>query len=111
MDPNTLLKKKCVPCEIGTPPMPIEEAKKYLNEMSGWLLLGNKITKDYKFPDFKTALDFVNQIGKVAESEGHHPDILLSWGRVNVSLITHKAHGLTENDFIMATKIDHLKTS
>jgi len=64
------------------------------------------ITKTYIFPDFKTALDFVNRVGAVAESEGHHPDIALAWGRVDVKTYTHKIDGLTESDFVLAAKVD-----
>ena len=66
------------------------------------------LTRDFKFPDFRKALDFVNRVGEVAEEQGHHPDILLTWGRAEVTLWTHKIDGLTESDFIMAAKIDEL---
>jgi 4a-hydroxytetrahydrobiopterin dehydratase len=66
------------------------------------------LTRDFKFPDFLQALEFVNRVGAVAEEQGHHPDILLTWGRVEITLWTHKIDGLTESDFIMAAKIDQL---
>jgi len=66
------------------------------------------LERHFKFPDFKTALDFVNKVGDVAEEQGHHPDIHLSWGKVHVTIWTHKIDGLTESDFIFAAKIDRL---
>jgi 4a-hydroxytetrahydrobiopterin dehydratase len=66
------------------------------------------LSKAFTFPDFKTALEFVNQVGAVAEEEGHHPDLCLSWGKVDVTTWTHKIDGLTESDFILAAKIDRL---
>lgn len=69
------------------------------------------ITKTFLFPDFKKALDFVNRCGELAESEGHHPDLCLSWGQVDVKIYTHKARGLTESDFILAAKIDRLSVA
>lgn len=103
-----LLSKKYVPYDSGIKPMSPQEASEILKQTPDWFIVGNKITKDFKFPDFKTALDFVNKIGKLAEKERHHPDILLSWGKVNVTLTTHDANGLTENDFNLAAKIDKL---
>lgn len=103
-----LLSKKCVLREIGTKPMSPQEVSEMIKQIPDWFIVGNKITKDFKFPDFKTALEFVNKIGQLAENEGHHPDILLSWGKVNITLTTHDTNGLTEKDFLLATKIDQL---
>ena len=72
---------------------------------------GHHITRAFTFPDFKQALDFVNRVGTVAEAQGHHPDILLTWGKAEITLWTHKIDGLTESDFIMAAKIDALPES
>lgn len=69
---------------------------------------GHHLTKDYKFPDFRQALEFVNRVGELAERQGHHPDLLLAWGRVGVKTWTHAINGLTESDFILAAKIDQL---
>lgn len=102
--------QKCVPCEGGTKPMTAEEAKPYLEEVKNWKLEddGKKIEKKFKFRDFKEALAFVNNIGEIAEAEGHHPDIELGWGRVEVELSTHAIGGLSVNDFILAAKINKL---
>lgn len=104
-----LLAKKCVACEGGMPPMTADEANKYTAEVLGWeLLAGKKIRKEYTFKDFKEAMAFVNKIAAVAESERHHPDISIFWNKVKLELWTHAVNGLSENDFIMAAKIDHL---
>ncbi len=106
-----LASKKCVPCEGGTPSMPRADAEKLLREVEGWELVDSgvlKIRKNFKFKDFKEALEFVNKVGKIAESEGHHPDICLGWGRVEIILFTHAIKGLFDSDFIMAAKIDKL---
>jgi 4a-hydroxytetrahydrobiopterin dehydratase len=105
----SLAEKHCVPCRGGVPPLQGDELAKLLAEVPGWQLIENHhIIKEFKFPDFKTALDFVNKVGAVAEQEGHHPDLYLSWGRVEVKTWTHKINGLTESDFILAAKIDRL---
>jgi len=79
------------------------------SQVSGWQVVNDHhLEKSYSFPDFKTALDFVNRVGEIAEQEGHHPDLYLSWGKVGVKTWTHKIDGLTESDFILAAKIDHL---
>ncbi len=105
---SELSKKKCVPCVSGTPPLGGEELLRFFRELEeGWELKEEKqIVKDYRFKDFKEALTFVNDIGKIAEEEGHHPDITLSWGKVKVLFWTHKIKGLTESDFILAAKCD-----
>jgi len=106
-----LLHKKCKPCEGGTKPLTPDEYSSYLNkELSGWVVIEKKmIEKKYKLKDFKEALAFVNKVGELAESEGHHPNIFLyGWNKVKISLTTHAIGGLSENDFIMAAKIDHL---
>ncbi len=105
-----LKKEKCVPCEIGGEPLngkEILEMAKFVN--SRWSIEGEKfIRRDFKFKNFKKALEFVNIIGALAEEEGHHPDIELGWGRVSVKFTTHNIGGLSSNDFIMASKIDDL---
>jgi 4a-hydroxytetrahydrobiopterin dehydratase len=105
---NGLADKKCAPCEGGTPPLPREEAERLLGELDGWQLVkdGKELEKEYRFPDFRQALGFVNRLGEVAESEGHHPDLYLGWGKVKVNLSTHSVGGLSENDFIVAAKAD-----
>ncbi len=103
-----LTAQKCVPCEGGMMPLTIQEAEILMQQLSGWTLSPDvrKLSKSYKFQDFADALAFTNKIGAVAESEGHHPDIGLHWGKVDVSLTTHAVGGLSPNDFILASKID-----
>jgi 4a-hydroxytetrahydrobiopterin dehydratase len=107
-----LADKTCTPCRGGIPPMTANEAKQFLEQTPGWMLdaAGTRIERTFKFPNFKKALDFVDQIGSLAEAEGHHPDIRFGWGYCTVELYTHKIKGLHENDFIMAAKIDELAT-
>ena len=104
-----LADKHCIPCRGGVPPLKGEELRKYADQLSGWNVIDeHHITKTFKFPDFKQALDFVNAAGAVAEEEGHHPDLLLAWGKVEVTIWTHKINGLTESDFVLAAKIDRV---
>lgn len=103
--------KKCVPCEGGTPPlkgMALEILQNKLGE--SWKVIEeHHLEKEFRFKNFKDALAFTNKVGALAESENHHPDIQLSWGKVKIVTWTHKAFGLTENDFILAAKIDEIK--
>lgn len=104
-----LADKKCVPCRGGTPPLRGKELETLHNSVPAWTVTNeHQIHREFRFPDFRQALDFVNRVGDIAESEGHHPDILLSWGKAEITLWTHKIDGLTESDFIMAAKIDRL---
>jgi 4a-hydroxytetrahydrobiopterin dehydratase len=105
-----LATQHCVPCRGGVPPLQGAELQELLNRLNGnWKAIdGHHLWKRFDFPDFVTALDFVNRIGEEAEREGHHPDIHLSWGRVDVEIWTHKIDGLTESDFILAARIDRL---
>ncbi len=106
---DQLADKKCVPCRGGTPPLKGEELDALHKSVPKWTVTnGHHLTREYKFPDFAKALDFVNKVGAVAEEQGHHPDILLAWGKAEVKLWTHKIDGLTESDFIMAAKIDRV---
>ena len=101
-----LSKKHCIPCRGGVPPLkgePLAQLYKQLN--NGWKLVDeHHLEKEYLFKNFQEALAFVNKIGAIAEEEGHHPDILLSYGKVLVQIWTHKINGLTESDFILAAK-------
>ena len=113
MSRQSLAERKCVPCRGGTPPLKGNDLSAFhrmLGDPTHWNVVNqHHIVRTYKFPDFKSALTFVNQVGELAEEQGHHPDILLAWGKVEVTLWTHAVDGLTESDFIMAAKIDELK--
>ena len=105
----SLADKHCVPCRGGAPPLVGEELDKMKAHAPGWEVVdGHHLARQFAFPDFKTALDFVNRVGAVAEEQGHHPDLRLSWGKVDIRTWTHKIDGLTESDFILAAKIDRL---
>ena len=105
-----LAKKHCVPCRGGVPPLKGGELEKLLKELGNdWHVVNeHHLEKRYFFPDFQTGLDFTNQVGQLAELEGHHPDIHLAYGHVTIILWTHKIDGLTESDFILAAKCDEL---
>lgn len=104
-----LADKTCVPCKGGVPPLKGAELEKFHRSVPQWTIANeHHLQREYKFPDFKEALDFVNRVGALAEEQGHHPDIFLAWGKVGITLWTHKIDGLTESDFIMAAKIDRL---
>ena len=106
----SLAEKHCVPCRGGVPALKGEDLEKLKAQVPGWQVANeHHLLKTYSFPDFKTALDFVNKAGAIAEEEGHHPDLLLTWGKVEVKIWTHKIDGLTESDFILAAKIDALR--
>jgi 4a-hydroxytetrahydrobiopterin dehydratase len=104
-----LADKKCVPCRGGVPPLKGKELEALHRVVPSWNVVNeHHISRAYTFPDFKQALEFVNRVGALAEEQGHHPDILLAWGKAEITLWTHKINGLTESDFIMAAKIDRL---
>jgi len=108
---SDLTSKRCIQCEEGTTPLPEDEEKRLFAELSGWMLDRKKIHtihKLYKLKGFRGAVDFVNRIADLAEEEGHHPDIYISYRYVTVALWTRKIFGLSENDFILAAKIDRL---
>jgi len=105
-----LSQKKCIPCSKGTPPLKGDLLKSLQKQLQpGWKVIDEKrLEKEYAFKDFKEALIFTHKVGVLAEQEGHHPDIHLSWGKVKIELWTHKINGLSENDFILAAKCDVL---
>lgn len=103
---NDLIKKHCVPCESGEGKLEINKIKEYLPLVHDWMLIGDTIKRDFKFKDFKEAINFTNKVAEIAEEEGHHPDIYIFYNKVSLSLSTHAAKGLTENDFILAAKIN-----
>lgn len=113
MNQEKLSDKKCVPCEGGLSPFSQELSIKYLDKLSSnWRFLPKhaytKIHKKFKFKNFKYAMDFANKVAKIAESENHHPDLHISWGLCEVEISTHAIGGLSENDFILASKIDEI---
>jgi 4a-hydroxytetrahydrobiopterin dehydratase len=104
-----LAEQHCVPCRGGVPPLKGEQLMPFAEQLADWKIVEeHHVAKSFPFPDFKTALDFVNRVGAVAEAEGHHPDLCLAWGKVDVQIYTHKIRGLTESDFVLAAKIDQL---
>ena len=108
-----LHKKKCVPCEGNIPPFDMKEIHKYLKKINGWEVKNKNnsyfLEKNYKFKNFKISQLFVNEVGKIAETESHHPDIYFGWGYAQVIIFTHAIKGLAESDFILASKIDQIK--
>ena len=109
---NDLTAKKCEPCEGGTSPLTTSQAEAYMEQTPAWQLITDdphKINRDLQFKDFVEAMKFVNRVADVAEEEGHHPNIYISWNKVNLELYTHSIGGLSVNDFIMAAKIDALE--
>ena len=112
---TSLADKTCVPCRGGTPPLKgkeLADIHRQVPEFAHWNVVNeHHIVRAYKFPDFRSALAFVNKIGEIAEEQGHHPDIVLGWGKVEITTWTHAVDGLTESDFILAAKIDRLQKS
>ena len=105
-----LASKTCVPCQGGVPPLTGEALGVLAAQVEGWEVVDeHHLQKTYRFSDFKSALRFVNQVGELAEEQGHHPDIELAWGRVGVKIWTHKIDGLTESDFVLAAKVDRIE--
>ena len=104
-----LAEKTCIPCRGGVPPLTAGEIRPLEGQVPEWQVVNDHhLERHFTFPDFKTALRFVNQVGTVAEEQGHHPDILLAWGKVGITIWTHKINGLTDSDFILAAKLDRL---
>jgi len=108
----SLADKTCVPCHGGVPSLKgkeLADIHRQLPDSAHWSVVNeHHIVRKYKFPDFRSALAFVNKVGELAEEQGHHPDIVLMWGMVEITLWTHAVNGLTESDFILAAKIDQL---
>ena len=108
-----LTKKKCVPCEGGLIPFDVSEIHKYQKKVDGWDVIKNEnniffLFKKFNFKNFLDSQNFINNIGKISEDEGHHPDISFGWGYAEIKITTHAIEGLSENDFILAAKIDQL---
>ena len=108
---NDLLNKKCIPCEGGVLPFNLSEIHKYQKKIDGWDVSKKKnyfLEKKFIFKNFIDSQDFVNKVGKISEIEGHHPDIFFGWGYAKIAITTHAIEGLSENDFILAAKIDQI---
>ena len=110
---NDLLNKKCAPCEGGVLPFSITEIHKYQKKVDGWNIVKNDkniffLEKKFEFKNFLKSQNFINEVGKIAELEGHHPDISFGWGYAKIEITTHAIEGLSENDFILAAKIDQI---
>ena len=105
---SDLAAQECVPCKGGVPPLAGEELEALSRRLGGgWRVAdGHHLEKEYRFPNFVDALAFVNRVGALAEEQGHHPDIYLTWGKVKLTMWTHKIDGLTESDFVFAAKAD-----
>ena len=108
---SELINKKCAPCEGGVPALDIDEIHKYQKKVDGWNIVQNEkkiflLEKNFTFENFLKSQNFVNKVGKISEEEGHHPDILFGWGYAKINITTHAIEGLSENDFILAAKID-----
>src|SRR3954463_14445245 len=107
---NELAEKECVPCKGGTPALKGADLEDFSRKLGGgWKVVNeHHLEREYKFKNFREALDFTNKVGELAEQQGHHPDIYLAWGKVVLTLWTHKIDGLTESDFIFAAKVDEI---
>jgi len=105
---SELAQKHCVPCRGGVAPLKAQALRDVANQLGGgWRVVDeHHLEKSYAFPDFKDALAFTNRVGAIAESEGHHPDVHLAWGKVTLTIWTHKIDGLNESDFILAARAD-----
>jgi 4a-hydroxytetrahydrobiopterin dehydratase len=105
---SELAAKECIPCRGGVPPLKGAEIAALMEKLGGgWKVVGeHHLEKEYPFKNFREALDYTNRVGAMAEAQGHHPDIYLAWGKVKLTIWTHKIDGLTESDFIFAAKAD-----
>ena len=104
-----LSNKKCVPCEVGGKPLSPPDVEIFIGGLPRWQAIDNKkIERDWKFKNFKEAMNFVDKVAEIAENEGHHPDIHIHYNKVKLELWTHEVGGLTENDFILASKIEEI---
>jgi 4a-hydroxytetrahydrobiopterin dehydratase len=106
---SNLANKSCVPCRGDVPPLGGDELAELSRQLPGWEVVeGHHLKKEFRFRNFREALDFVNRVGDLAEEQAHHPDIDFGWGRVEITIFTHKIDGLTESDFVLAAKVDRL---
>ena len=100
--------KKCLPCEGGVSKLTAQEVLQFLSQLTEWRSENDKLFKTYRFENFVKAMQFVNQMAEIAEQEGHHPDFTVHYNQVDVVLWTHAIDGLSDNDFILASKIDRI---
>ena len=110
---SDLLDKKCVPCEGGVPSLDLSEIHKFQKKVDGWDVKKNEkqiyfLEKKFKFKNFINSQDFINKVSEISENENHHPDILFGWGYAKIFITTHAIEGLSQNDFILAAKIDQI---
>lgn len=109
---SALSSKKCVPCETYVPPLLEDKENELLKQLVGWEIDKgeplHKLVKNFEFKDFNEAIEFINKVAKIADKEGHHPDIFISYNRVTLTLYTHFIKGLHENDFVLAAKVDDI---
>ena len=108
-----LADKKCVPCEGGIPSFDKSEIHKYLKKVDGWDVKNDNddvyyLIKEFKFKNFSESQNFINKVGEIAETEGHHPDIWFGWGYAKIKIFTHAIKGLHESDFVLAAKVDRI---
>ena len=104
-----LADKTCVPCRGDVPPLKGTELEEMIRQVPGWEAVDeHHLRREFRFRNFREALDFVNRVGELAEEQAHHPNIELGWGRVGLTIFTHKIDGLTQSDFILAAKVDRL---
>jgi len=103
-----LTQKRCVPCEAGTPPLKETEVNELLKEITNWMLKNGHLYKKFKFKNFVEAMNFLNKVAELAEEENHHPDFSVHYNKVEFEIWTHAINGLSENDFILAAKINEL---
>lgn len=108
---SELADKECIPCKGGVPPLGGDELRGFQEKLGGgWQVIEeHHLEKEFTFKDFRGALDFTNRVGELAETQGHHPDIYLAWGKVRIQIWTHKIFGLTESDFVLAAKIGRIE--
>ncbi len=110
MKDQCLYEKSCLPCEGGMPPLSVKHRNNLLAQIgAGWRInIAGHLYKEYLYKNFRSAMDLANKIAVIADKEYHHPDIFISWGKCGVEIWTHAIHGLTENDFVLAAKIEQV---
>ena len=104
-----LTEKKCKPCEGGGSPLTEEQANELLKQIPEWTIKDGHVYRQFKFKDFKEAIQFVNKVAEIAEQEQHHPNIKINYNKVSIELYTHAINGLSENDFILPAKINNIQ--